>query len=76
MSTTETSLQLLSEAVGNAADDFRAVRVVLDRAHGDIASRNNRRGGSGFRRASGTESPMSLYLTAARPIFTAHAPAA
>jgi len=38
--TVETSLQFLSEAVGKAADDYRAVRVVLDRARADIASRN------------------------------------
>ncbi len=38
--TVEMSLQALSEAVGKAADDFRAVRIVLDRARGDIASRN------------------------------------
>jgi ABC-type transporter Mla subunit MlaD len=38
--TVETSLQFLSEAVGKAADDFRAVRIVLDRARADIASRN------------------------------------
>jgi hypothetical protein len=38
--TVERSLQFLSEAVGKAADDFRAVRVVVDRARGDIASRN------------------------------------
>jgi ABC-type transporter Mla subunit MlaD len=38
--TVETSLEFLSEAVGKAADDFRAVRIVLDRARSDIASRN------------------------------------
>jgi hypothetical protein len=38
--TVETSLQFLSEAIGKAADDFRAVRMVLDRERGDIASRN------------------------------------
>jgi hypothetical protein len=34
------SLQALSDAVGKAADDYRAVRTVLDRARADIASRN------------------------------------
>ena len=38
--TVEMSLQALSEAVGKSADDLRAVRVVLDRARADIASRN------------------------------------
>jgi len=34
------SLQALSEAVGKASDDLRAVRTALDLARGDIASRN------------------------------------
>jgi len=38
--TVETSLELLSEAVGKAADDLRAARAVLDRARADIAARN------------------------------------
>lgn len=38
--TVETSLQFLSEAVGKAADDFGAVRLVLDRARADIAAHN------------------------------------
>ena len=38
--TVESSLEALSESVGKAADDLRAVRVVLDRARADIASRN------------------------------------
>jgi hypothetical protein len=38
--TVETSLQFLSEAVGKAAEDFRTVRLVLDRARSDIASHN------------------------------------
>jgi hypothetical protein len=38
--TVEMSLQALSDAVGKAADDYRAVRLVLDRARADIASRN------------------------------------
>jgi ABC-type transporter Mla subunit MlaD len=38
--TVETSLELLSEAVGKAADDLRAARTVLDRARADIAARN------------------------------------
>jgi hypothetical protein len=35
------SLDALSESVGKAADDFRAVRVALDRARADLASRNS-----------------------------------
>ncbi|HEX3701826.1 MAG TPA: hypothetical protein VHU82_00755 [Vicinamibacterales bacterium] len=38
--TVEMSLQALSDAVGKAVDDYRAVRTVLDRARADIASRN------------------------------------
>src|SRR5256885_8949659 len=38
--TVEVSLQLLSDAVGKAADDLCAARVALDRARIDIASRN------------------------------------
>ena len=38
--TVETSLAMLSEAVGKAADDLRAVRVTLDAARTDIVSRN------------------------------------
>jgi hypothetical protein len=38
--TVETSLQALSDAVGKASDDLRAVRAVVDRARADIASRN------------------------------------
>jgi alkylation response protein AidB-like acyl-CoA dehydrogenase len=38
--TVDRSLDILSEAVGKAADDFRAVRTVLDRARADIASHN------------------------------------
>jgi hypothetical protein len=38
--TVEMSLAALSDAVGKSADDLRAVRVVLDRARADIASRN------------------------------------
>ena len=34
------SLQALSEAVGKASDDLRAVRSALDTARADIASRN------------------------------------
>jgi hypothetical protein len=39
--TVEMSLDALSESVGKAADDFRAVRVALDRARADLASRNS-----------------------------------
>ena len=38
--TVEMSLQALSEAVGKASDDLRAVRSALDTARADIASRN------------------------------------
>jgi alkylation response protein AidB-like acyl-CoA dehydrogenase len=34
------SLAMLSEAVGKASDDLRAVRATLDVARADIASRN------------------------------------
>jgi len=40
MPTVEMSLQALSEAVGKASDDLRAVRTALDTARADIASRN------------------------------------
>ena len=38
--TVEMSLQALSEALGKASDDLRAVRTALDTARADIASRN------------------------------------
>lgn len=38
--TVEMSLSMLSEAVGKASEDLRAVRATLDRARADIASRN------------------------------------
>jgi len=38
--TVEMSLRALSEAVGKASDDLRAVRTALDTARTDIASRN------------------------------------
>jgi len=38
--TVEMSLEALSDAVGKASDDFRAVRATLDVARQDIASRN------------------------------------
>jgi ABC-type transporter Mla subunit MlaD len=38
--TVEMSLAMLSEAIGKAADDLRAVRATLDVARADIASRN------------------------------------
>jgi ABC-type transporter Mla subunit MlaD len=38
--TVEQSLDALSEALGKASDDLRAVRVTLDRARADIATRN------------------------------------
>jgi hypothetical protein len=38
--TVEMSLEMLSEAVGKAADDLRAVRTALDTARADITSRN------------------------------------
>jgi len=39
--TVEMSLGALSEAVGKASDDLRAVRATLDVARADIASRNS-----------------------------------
>ena len=38
--TVEMSLAALSDAVGKASDDLRAVRATLDVARADIASRN------------------------------------
>ena len=38
--TVEMSLEALSDAVGKASDDLRAVRATLDVARADIASRN------------------------------------
>ena len=38
--TVEMSLAILSEAVGKASEDLRAVRGTLDAARADIASRN------------------------------------
>jgi hypothetical protein len=38
--TVETSLEILSEALGKAAGDLTAVRTTLDQARADIASRN------------------------------------
>jgi hypothetical protein len=38
--TVEMSLAVLSDAVGKASDDLRAVRAALDAARTDIASRN------------------------------------
>lgn len=38
--TVEMSLEMLSDAVGKAAEDLRAVQVSLDQARTDIASRN------------------------------------
>lgn len=38
--TVEMSLEALSDAVGKASDDLRAVRGVLDIARADVASRN------------------------------------
>jgi hypothetical protein len=38
--TVETSLEALSDAVGKASDDLRAVRAALDVARADIVSRN------------------------------------
>jgi len=38
--TVEMSLEALSDAVGKASDDLRAVRSALDAARADIASRN------------------------------------
>jgi hypothetical protein len=38
--TVEISLEALSDAVGKASDDLRAVRAALDVARADIVSRN------------------------------------
>lgn len=38
--TVEMSLEALSDAVGKASEDLRAVRATLDVARADIASRN------------------------------------
>jgi len=38
--TVEMSLEMLSEAVGKAADDLRAVRTALDVSRADIGARN------------------------------------
>ena len=38
--TVEMSLDALSDAVGKASDDLRAVKTALDAARADIASRN------------------------------------
>jgi alkylation response protein AidB-like acyl-CoA dehydrogenase len=38
--TVEISLEALSDAVGKASEDLRAVRATLDVARADIASRN------------------------------------
>jgi hypothetical protein len=38
--TVEISLEALSDAVGKASDDLRAVRATLDVARADIVSRN------------------------------------
>jgi ABC-type transporter Mla subunit MlaD len=38
--TVATSLEALSDAVGKASDDLRAVRATLDAARSDIESRN------------------------------------
>jgi hypothetical protein len=38
--TVEMSLEILSEAVGKAADDLCAVRAALDTARADITARN------------------------------------
>ena len=38
--TVDQSLDALSEALGKASDDLRAVRLTLDRARADIATRN------------------------------------
>jgi hypothetical protein len=38
--TVETSLDLLSQALGKAADDLRATRATIDLARADIGSRN------------------------------------
>ena len=39
--TVEMSLEALSDAVGKASDDLRAVRTALDVARADIGSRNS-----------------------------------
>jgi hypothetical protein len=39
--TVEMSLEILSEAVGKAADDLRAVRAIVDAARADISARNS-----------------------------------
>ena len=38
--TVDQALDALSEALGKASDDLRAVRVTLDRARADIATHN------------------------------------
>ena len=38
--TVEMSLEMLSEAVGKASEDLRAVQLSLDQARVDLASRN------------------------------------
>jgi hypothetical protein len=38
--TVDRSLEMLSEAVGKAAADFAGVRITVDRARQDVASRN------------------------------------
>ncbi len=38
--TVESSLEVLSQALGKASEDLTAVRAVLDRARADIATRN------------------------------------
>ena len=38
--TIETSLEMLSDALGRASEDLRAAQVSLDQARTDIASRN------------------------------------
>ena len=38
--TVEMSLEMLSEAVGKASDDLRAVRTTIDQARTNIAARN------------------------------------
>jgi hypothetical protein len=38
--TVEMSLEALSEAMGKASDDLRAVRATIDQARAEIASRN------------------------------------
>ena len=41
VTTVETSLEMLSDALGKASDDLRATRVTLDQARLDLASRNS-----------------------------------